>query len=201
MKPDIVEGIHRFWFGVLKTPADFPREKVAFWFMKNDQVDRHIRNAYSSILEDAIKGKFEDLKKTPRGYLCLILVLDQFPRHIHRNKPESYHHDLLALEMTVKGLEDRIDQSLYPVERAFFYMPLQHSESLGDQNMSVKLYEKLVEDVDDLLKPPFREFLKYAKMHLEVIKKFGRFPHRNEILGRTSTPEEEAFLKTPGSSF
>ena len=201
MKPNTVEEIHRFWFGVLKTPADFPREKVAFWFMKNDQVDRYIRDTYTSLLEDAVKGEFEAWKKTPRGYLCLILILDQFPRHIHRNKPECYHHDSRALEMTLKGLAEWMDQSLYPVERAFFYMPLQHSESLENQEKSVKFYEKLVEDVDDFLKPSFREFHKYAKRHLDMIKKFGRFPHRNAILGRKSMPEEEAFLKTPDSSF
>jgi len=197
----IIEEIHRFWFGVLKTPADFPREKVAFWFMKNDNVDRLIREAYLSILEDTLQGLFEDWKKTPRGYLCMILVLDQFPRHIYRNKPQSFAQDPLALELVLKGIEKGIDQDLFPVERMFFYMPLQHSEDLKNQERSVALYTDLLEDVHQMMKPPFLEFLKYAKMHLDVIKRFGRFPHRNAILSRPSTPEEEAFLKTPGSSF
>ena len=198
---NIVEEIHRFWFGVLKTPVDFPREKVAFWFMKNDAVDRHIRDAYLSILQDTSSGKFEEWKKTPRGYLCLILVLDQFPRHLYRSQCAAYDHDSLALELVAKGLELGIDQDLYPVERAFFYMPMQHSEDIKIQEKSVELYAALLDDAHEIMKGPFREFLKYAKMHLDVIKQFGRFPHRNAILNRPSTPEEEAFLKKSGSSF
>ena len=198
---DLIENIHRFWFGVLKAPADLPREKLTFWFMKNESLDNYIRDAYLSILEDATSGQFEDWKKTPRGYLCLILVLDQFPRHIYRNKPESFSNDPQALQLVLDGLEQGIDHNLYPIERTFFYMPMQHSEDLSVQEQSVELYAQLVEDVHEIVKPFFQEFHKYAKMHLDVIKEFGRFPHRNAILDRESTPEEVAFLKKPGSSF
>lgn len=196
-----VENIHRFWFGVLKAPEDMPREKVTFWFMKNERTDEYIREAYHSILEDAISGQFSHWKNTPRGYLCLILVLDQFPRHIYRNKPDAFAQDSEALKLTLEGLELEVDQSLYPIERCFFYMPLQHSEDLSIQEKSVQLYANLAEEVHESIKPSFQEFHKYAKMHLDVIKEFGRFPHRNAILNRESTPEEEAFLKKPGSSF
>jgi uncharacterized protein (DUF924 family) len=196
-----VENIHRFWFGVLKGPEDMPHEKVTFWFMKNERTDEYIREAYLTILNDAIAGQFDFWKNTPRGYLCLILVLDQFPRHIYRNKPTAFAQDLLALKLASEGLEDGIDQNLYPIERCFFYMPLQHSEDLSIQEKSVKLYSSLAEEVHKSIKPSFQEFHKYAKMHLDVIKEFGRFPHRNTILDRESTPEEEAFLKMPGSSF
>ena len=169
--------------------------------MKNEHTDEYIRDAYHAILSDAISGQFDFWKNTPRGYLCLILVLDQFPRHIYRGKTGAFAQDPLALELVLQGLKDKIDQNLFPIERCFFYMPMQHSEDLSIQERSVELYAKLAEEVHESIKPSFQEFHKYAKMHLDVIKEFGRFPHRNAILDRESTPEEAAFLKQPGSSF
>ena len=174
---------------------------MTFWFTKNRNIDLLIREVYLPMLGDILEGNLEDWKETPRGYLCTIIVLDQFSRHIYRNKPQSFQNDALALQLTLKGMEQGIDQALYPIERTFFYMPLQHSENQEHQEKSVQLYTDLLDEVHQSLKPPFLEFLKYAKFHLRRIKLFGRFPDRNAILKRPSTPKEESFLSVPGLLF
>lgn len=192
----IAQEIHHHWFGFLKAPGHFPKEKMSLWFVQNDEVDRKIRNHYQAVLEQAAKGELEEWKKTPRGYLSLILLLDQFSRHIYRGTPEAYACDGVSLELVEKGVEEQIDMHLYPIERCFFYMPLQHIEDLKVQEKSVKLYSLLIDDLPEELKHTFLEFLKYAKMHYDRIAQFGRFPHRNAILNRPSTPEELEFLES-----
>jgi len=131
----------------------------------------------------------------------LILLLDQLPRAIHRDTPEAFAQDAAARILVEQGLESGADGLLRPIERLFFYLPLEHSEDLEDQDRSVELFRELAESVPDGQRLAFTNFVDYAQKHRDVVASFGRFPHRNRILGRESTAEEIAFLEQPGSSF
>jgi uncharacterized protein (DUF924 family) len=133
--------------------------------------------------------------------LALILLLDQLPRAIHRATPEAFAQDSKALKVAEQGLESGADRLLRPIERLFVYLPFEHSEDMADQDRSVQLFRDLAASVPENHRETFAGFVDYAVKHREVITRFGRFPHRNLILGRESTPEEKAFLEQPGSSF
>lgn len=130
-----------------------------------------------------------------RSGLALVILLDQFPRNMFRGTPQAFATDALAREVATHLIQADCDRQLLPIERAFVYMPFMHSETLADQQSSVELFQQLAQEREYL------SFVTYAIQHLEVIERFGRFPHRNAILSRPSTPEETAFLTQPGSSF
>jgi uncharacterized protein (DUF924 family) len=133
--------------------------------------------------------------------LALILLLDQLPRAIHRDTAAAFAQDAKARRVAGQGLDSGADRLLRPIERLFFYLPFEHSEVLDDQDRSVELFRELLLEVPPSHRETFAGFVDYAVRHRDVIKQFGRFPHRNVILGRESTPEEKAFLEQPGSSF
>jgi uncharacterized protein (DUF924 family) len=189
MKPaDILE----FWFGAPGSPEHGQSRDL--WFKKSDTTDALIRERYGQALESGLRGELDDWASTPRGALALIVVLDQFARNIHRDTPRAFEGDPAALELAAKLVDGGGDRELVPVERWFAYMPFEHSESLLHQYESVRLFEQLAQAGLD-------SPLAWARQHFDVIRRFGRFPHRNELLGRVSTPEELEFLKLPGSRF
>ncbi|MBI1274408.1 DUF924 family protein [bacterium] len=161
------------------------------WFAPSPALDEEIRARFAQVYESARSGKLQAWKKTPEGLLALILVLDQFPRNMFRDNPQAFATDRMAIDLSRHGLEHEQELHLPPIWRIFFYMPLMHSEMLTEQELSVAMYERL----------GFPANLEFARQHHYIIKHFGRFPHRNHILGRASTPEEEEFLTQPGSSF
>jgi uncharacterized protein (DUF924 family) len=181
-----------FWFGA-PGDLDFGRTRP-LWFTKSNATDELLRRRFASTVEAALGGGLDDWAVSPRGVLASILVLDQFTRNIYRDTPRAFAGDSRALRLA-SGLVDRNDdRSLAPVERWFAYMPFEHSEFLNDQLESVRLFEQLARE-------GLPEPLPFAIKHLEVIQRFGRFPHRNSILGRDSTAEEIEFLKEQGSRF
>ncbi len=173
-----------FWF------ADGPAEIRAIWFQKNLAFDAEIEQRFAKIQSAAAAGKLEDMANTPLGCLALIIILDQFPRNLFRDEGRSFATDGEALRLAQDAIEKGFDQGLSAVQRQFLYMPYQHSEDLEDQKLSVALFKSLGE-----------ESYSFAMRHLEIIERFGRFPHRNAILGRDSTDEEIRFLTEPNSSF
>ncbi|QVL55187.1 MAG: DUF924 domain-containing protein [Simkaniaceae bacterium] len=191
----MIEEILEFWFGKIENPEDFPVDRLDLWFKKDEAVDTKIKQTFGHLLEEDLK----EWDKEVKGRLAHLLILDQFSRHIHRGKPESFHYDPQSLALVIEGLGKGMDQELLPVERAFFYMPLQHIEDPKVQDLSVKCYKRLFVDAPESVKSMYHEFYKYALRHQEPIATFGRFPHRNSILGRTSSTEEEAYLKKEGS--
>ncbi|HEX4923705.1 MAG TPA: DUF924 family protein [Bdellovibrionales bacterium] len=195
------ENVLEFWFGTLQDELDFPAEKSSIWFRKSDETDALIRDRYQLVWTHAHEGTYDVWTKIPHGRLALIIILDQFSRNMFRGTPQAFAGDKKALELAREGVRKKMDRDLYPIQRVFMYMPFEHSENLEDQNESVRLFTNLLEEVPDQLKRPMNEFLRYAKAHRDIIKQYGRFPHRNQTLGRTTTPEELAFLKKPGSSF
>ncbi len=142
----------------------------------------------------AVRGELDHWCATPRGQLALIVLLDQFSRNIYRGTARAFAQDRKALAVCRDGLEPGTDRALRPVERLFFYMPLQHAEDRDAQRRSVESFEGLLAEVAPLHRPLCQGFRDYAHRHRAVIERFGRFPHRNVILGRPSTPEELAFL-------
>ena len=182
-----------FWFGA---PNDLDYgESRDIWWTKCPAFDASIRVSFMANYERAAAGELDDLQVTPRGTLALIIVLDQFPRNMFRGTPRMYATDAKALAMARRVLDVGYDEALIPIERLFVYLPFEHSEDLADQRRSVELCRGLA----DL--PDSEQTIDSAVRHLEIIERFGRFPHRNAILGRDSTPEEATFLEEPNSSF
>lgn len=191
-----------FWFG--DRPSDAvatAKEKATLWWSKSADADREIRERFLGGVGEAAEHRLNGWEVTPGGRLALVLLTDQFPRHIYRGSRQAFAYDTLALDWCLSGVAQSVDTSLRPVERWFFYLPLQHSESLEHQDTSVALYTELLNGVSDAEKEVFEGCLNYAVRHRNVVAEFGRFPHRNALLGRQSTMEELAFLAKPCSSF
>ena len=184
-----------FWFGAPGSATDGqPRRE---WWVKKDAFDAAIRERFGAAIEQALAGGLREWdQQGPQGVLARILVLDQFTRNAYRNTPRSFEGDALALA-AARGLVDSgADQALPPLQRSFVYMPFEHAEDAWMQERAVELFGMLAAQ-----HPGFDEMLDYAHRHRGVIARFGRFPHRNAILGRASTPEEAEFLRQPGSRF
>ncbi len=166
------------------------------WFRKDDAFDAHIRARFGTLIDAAIEGGLRAWDATPHGALARLIVLDQFTRNIYRGTPRAFAGDAQALALAVALTQAGQDQLLPPMLRAFAYLPFEHAEDLAMQARAVELFQLLSQ-----AQPGFDGMLDYAQRHQEVIARFGRFPHRNAMLGRPSTPEEVEFLRQPGSSF
>lgn len=197
---ELHEEILQFWFGEDDDPYVVPDEISKRWFAGGPAFDELIRQRYADHLERAIRGEYDDWAATPRGRMALILIFDQFSRHLFRGSPRSWSQDLLAQKLAFEGLDDGVDGQLLPRERVFFYLPLEHAEDLVIQNLSVRKYEELRQETPDEYEG-YSGYLDYAVKHQVIIERFGRFPHRNAVIGRPSTKEEAEFLTQPGSSF
>ncbi len=197
------ELILKFWFGELKED-EVPTERLRkMWWAKDEAIDEYIRTNFESDLVRAKESALSGWENSPKGALALIILLDQFSRNIYRGFSEAFSQDRQALSIALGGIEKGFDKELHPVERTFFYTPFMHSEDLNMQRKSLQLFRGLERSFTS---PPklaqvLSENRKYAERHYEIIERFGRYPHRNEILGRGSTDEELEFLKKPGSSF
>jgi len=190
-----------YWFGRADDDADAFAEKGALWFKADAGVDAEIRERFAALRAEAIGGRLDGWLDSPRGRLALVILIDQFSRNLFRADARAFTHDALARRWVDEGLTLGVDQALRRVERSFFYMPLQHAESIADQRHSVALFTQLRDVAPPALRARFANTLDYAERHRDIIARFGRFPHRNAVLGRVSTPEELEFLAQPGSSF
>jgi uncharacterized protein (DUF924 family) len=177
------EQVLDFWFD--GDPATHRSE----WFKQSVEFDASCAR-FADALREARTGTFDHWAETPRGSLALIILLDQFSRNLHRNSPEAFAADPKARSIARSAIARGFDQRLGPVERVFVYLPFEHSEDIADQDESVRLFTALGE-----------QMVRYAEDHRDVIRRFGRFPHRNGVMGRASTPEELEYLARPGSGF
>ncbi|RAI58374.1 DUF924 family protein [Roseicella frigidaeris] len=183
-----------FWFG-----PDLTTWQLARWFKPDPGFDAACRDGFGQMLAPAREGALAGWAATPEGALALCLLLDQFPRNLHRGTPAAFASDPEARRVARQAvLRDRHDLALPPTARCFLYLPFEHGEALADQDLSVALFEGLR---DDPVHAAPGGSIDYAWRHRAVIRRFGRFPHRNAILGRPSTPEEEAYLAQPGAGF
>jgi uncharacterized protein (DUF924 family) len=185
----LAHEILTFWFG------EPPLVERDFWFRKDPTFDATIKERFGDAIAAARAGAFGEWCHDPHGALARAILLDQFTRNVHRGTPAAFSSDERALATAADAIAKGFDRTLAPVERWFLYMPLVHSEDRAMQERSVTLFDALANETG-LASP-----LEWARRHAEVIRRFGRFPHRNTILGRVSTPEEIAFLATPGSTF
>jgi uncharacterized protein (DUF924 family) len=196
-----IEEVLAFWFGPSPDDAGTIASQGARWFARDEDLDAGIRERFAPLREDAVAGRLDAWLGAPRGRLALIVLVDQFSRNLFRGDARAFEHDPLARRWTLAGIEAGCDRALRAIERVFFYLPLEHSESLADQQRAVALFAALRDDVPASLREPFAGFLDYAQRHRDVIERFGRFPHRNGVLGRVSSAEERAYLAEPGAGF
>lgn len=182
-----------FWFGAPGDPGHAQPRKV--WFSHEPAFDEEIRRRFAGTYERAVAGDFAHWRDDGAACLALVLVFDQFPRNMFRGDPRAFATDPEARDLARHALASGYDRRVPPVHRKFFYLPFEHSEDRADQDLAVRLFQAMEPHADR------DEGIRYAERHREIIQMFGRFPHRNAILGRESTPEELAFLKQPNSSF
>lgn len=171
-----------FWFSEQVKPL---------WFKKSEEFDREIKKRFESMYLQAKTGELDQWRSVPHSALALIIVFDQFPRNMYRQTPQAFATDEQGVELTKYAIAHNYQLSLTNEQQVFLYMPLMHSEDRTDQALSVELFTKLGKE----------DNLQFARKHQEIIDRFGRFPHRNQILGRESTTAEKEFLAQPGSSF
>ncbi len=192
-RPDRAQALLDFWFG---PPGDPEREqRRQIWFRGPADFDDTVRLHFAADHDAAAAGALAAWEEAPDSALALVLLLDQVPRNIFRGTPRAFVCDALARAAASRAIERGFDRAAPPVWRWFFYLPYQHSEDIADQRRSLRLFETVPEGAD-----PERG-IRFVLRHWEIIERFGRFPHRNAILGRVSTPEELAFLEEPDSSF
>lgn len=196
-----IEKILSFWFREQQLSAPQIDRRMDIWFGEDAAFDQEIEKEFADDIEQASSGKLAHWAEEPRGRLALILLLDQFRRNIYRGTAKAFEKDPIALKLCVEGAIAKKDQSLTPVERVFFYMPLQHAESRKVQAKSVALYNKLSEAVSPTYQETFSTVAQFAELHHDIIEQFGRFPHRNELLGRKNTPEEDEYLAGDSPDF
>ena len=186
--------VHRFWFGDISDQVACAERNYKRWFERGQELDAPVRERFAGLLQAAARGALEHWQATPRGALALVLVLDQFPRHIHRGSADAFASDARAQAACLAGIANGTDTALLHLERSFFYLPLEHAEDLEAQEQCVALMQQLAASCPEGLRSTMDEGVRYARMHRDTIAHFGRFPHRNVALGRESMPEEAQYL-------
>jgi uncharacterized protein (DUF924 family) len=191
-----------FWFGACGVDGSLDPAKRKMWFGDGRQYDAEIREKFGALHQRASRGELDrEWCATPAGRLALIVVLDQFSRHVHRDTPAAYAQDPAAQKLALDGIRENEDRGLIPAQRCFFYLPLEHAEDLELQRLCVRCFDGLARTVAPEWRKEYDSYLDYAQRHRDIVERFKRFPHRNTVLGRESTAAERKFLKEPGSSF
>jgi uncharacterized protein (DUF924 family) len=191
--PSRVGEVLEFWFGGEDDPeyGGFREE----WFRKDPDFDARIAARFADLYDEAAAGELDGWREEAESCLALVIVLDQFPRNMFRGDGRTHAEDARALGASKYAVEHALDRELPAFQRMFLYMPFMHSESVEDQRRSVEMFERLAGE------PGAPDVVSYAVAHKDIVERFGRFPHRNGILDRETTPEEAVFLTTEGSSF
>ncbi|MCQ4284121.1 DUF924 domain-containing protein [Pseudomonas stutzeri] len=190
-----------WWFGEGTTATEVAGAKNGLWFGYKPEQDEEARERFGDLTERALAGELNEWVELPHGWLALVLLLDQLPRMIHRGTPKAFAGDERALQLVRDGMAHGGDVLLAPIQRVFIYLVLEHAENLSVQDQAVQQFEQLLGIADAGEQKLFADFLDFAERHRQVIARFGRFPHRNAILGRSSSEAEQTFLAGPGSGF
>lgn len=194
MSEERQQEILHYWFGRIESTVLPTENRQHIWTSREAAVRDEVKKLFLDDLNKAVAGKYKAWEETPKGSLALILLFDQFTRKLYDSQPKVYECDQKALDLCLIGVEKGYDHSISLIERAFFYYPLMHSESLEMQSISVRAYQMLVDLSFPEAREMFNGFLQQATKNYELIKQFDRFPERNEILGRTSTEQETSYL-------
>ena len=199
---DEARAVREYWFGAQPLTAEALERRMEFWFGPDaGRHDEEIRTRFGGLLGRAAAGELDAWADGPRRRLSLIVLLDQFPRNMFRGTARAFEYDAQALTLALTGMQSGADGALDFAERLFFYMPLEHAENRDAQDESVAAFRRLLAEVPPELHAVFADTLSFAEKHRAIIERFGRFPHRNALLGRASTPEEEQWLREGGASF
>lgn len=200
---DAAEAVLAFWIGEAATATEAAELKrwVERWFTRDAALDAEIGTVFGDLVVAARRGDLDAWAASPRGRLALLVLLDQFPRNLYRGSGDAFRADPKALALAKTTVDDGGDRALSPVERLFVYLPFEHSEDIADQERAVGLLDALRAEAPPGLAGAFSGFHDYAIKHRDVIARFGRFPHRNAVLGRETTPAEADYLAQPGSGF
>jgi len=196
-----IEAILSFWFKEQELSAPQIDRRMDIWFIEDAVFDHEIEKNFSDDVDAACAGGLDHWAVDPHGRLALIILIDQFRRNIHRNTAEAFSKDKLALRLCVEGAMEKKDQGLTPIQRVFFYMPLQHAESPKVQAKSLELYNRLAETVSPTERETFLTVAQFAELHKDIVDQFGRFPHRNALLNRENTAEEAEYLAGDSPDF
>ena len=196
-----IDAVLAFWFKEHELSAPQIDRRMDIWFGEDPAFDHEIQQNFAVDVEKASEGTLDHWADESRGRLALILLLDQFRRNIYRGSEKAFEKDRTALKLCVEGAMQKKDRGLTPIQRAFFYMPLQHAESRKVQAKSVELYTKLAEAVSPTFQETFLTIAQFAELHRDIIDQYGRFPHRNALLGRNNTSEEEEYLAGDSPDF
>lgn len=198
---DAIEAVLEYWFGRLEGNLDFPRDKKQLWWMGGDAIDAEIRERFGHLVEEALQGGLSEWGETARGRLALIILLDQFTRNLGRGKPAAFTGDKRALSVCLEGIEAGQDKELRLIERSFFCMPMVHAEDAGIARRCLAVFGDLSNEIGSCGVEDHPDFLSHAQMHADIVLRFGRYPHRNDILSRVPTAEEQAYLEEGGPTF
>jgi uncharacterized protein (DUF924 family) len=201
MVPPAAEEVLLFWFGELREDGRAAPEKVARWFRKDPAFDAEIRARFERLHEAVAAGEREGWLATRRGRLAYVIVLDQLSRNMYRDTARAFASDPQALRAARDGIAAGDDRALAFAERDFLYMPFMHAEDVAEQDRCVELFSRFRDELSGELRAAVEHSLSFAVRHRDIVARFGRFPHRNAVLGRASTPEEQTFLQQPGSGF
>lgn len=195
------DEILNFWFGPASDNLTVAQRQSKLWWSKNEEIDATIRERFEPQLESMATRRNSNSPESAQDRLAKIVLLDQFPRNMYRGTAAAFAHDLVAQHLAMSALTAGDEEQLRPIERIFLYMPFEHAEEPALQDLSVRRFEKLLSDAKAKELNLFKGYADFAIRHRDIIDRFGRFPHRNQMLGRQSTEEEIQFLKEPGSSF
>ena len=195
------EEILDFWFGTLDDAYAMDPSRIRIWFGGGADFDAQVSERFGADVERALAGELDGWAETARGRLGLVILLDQFTRNAFRDTPRMYAGDEKALALVREGVARGHDRELRTIERQFLYMPFMHAEDRDAQREGVALAHRMRDELPEEHRPKFAGFFEHSDKHAAVVERFGRFPHRNEILGRESTPEETAFLESEGRGF
>ncbi|WP_044873023.1 DUF924 family protein [Pseudomonas sp. LFM046] len=190
-----------WWFGPEASASQTAGARQGLWFGKKDSQDAEARERFGDLVEQALDGGLTAWTEQPDGWLALLVLLDQLPRMIFRGSPRAFSGDSRAQALVADGLARGLDRHLSPIRQVFIYLVLEHAEDLASQERALYRYHLLLDGADARERELFAGFLDFSERHRVVIARFGRFPHRNAVLGRASSDEESAFLQEPGSRF
>lgn len=195
------EAVLSFWFGELDSDTDIDKSKNSLWWKGSAADDAAIRERFAGLVADALAGKLDSWRVSPRGSLALVILTDQFTRTLGRGTGDAYIGDAMALDVCTALVDSGDDKKLRYVERSFLYMPMMHAEDAGVAQRSLDTFAALADEVAGLGPCDLPDFRPHAKSHADIVLRFGRYPHRNELLGREATAEEVAFMADGGPSF
>jgi len=196
-----IEAILSFWFKEQALTAPQIDQRMEIWFSEDPVFDHEIEKEFSDDVARASDGALDHWANNPHGRLALIILLDQFRRNIFRGTAKAFSMDRKALKLCVQGAMEKMDQALTPIQKVFFYMPLQHAESRKVQAKSLEIYRRLAETVSPTLRQTFIAVAEFAELHKDIIDQFGRYPHRNQLLNRENTPQEAEYLAGDSQDF